>query len=47
MLIVLVSRVQAVVDVLADLGDAFDLACVLASEEGRPCVLLIHLREVR
>ena len=36
----------AVIDVLADLGAALDLALVLAAEEGRTRVPLLHLGEV-
>ena len=36
------QRVSSMLDVLANLGDALYLALVLASEERRPCVLLLH-----
>ena len=41
-----VPLVQVVINVLADFGNALDLACVLAAEESRPCVLPIDLGEV-
>ena len=42
----MVPLVQVVVNVLADFGNALDLACVLAAEESRPSVFPIDLGEV-
>lgn len=42
----MVPLVQVVINVLADLGNALDLTCVLSTEESRPCVPNIDLSEV-
>ena len=42
----MVPLVQVVINVLADFGNALDLACVLAAEESRPSVFSVDLGEV-